>query len=121
MANEKVLVVDDSPTDLALMCAPLRASGFNVVTAMDGEEAIDKTFKESPRVVVLDVIMPKKNGYQVCRALKTDARAKGIAVILLTGKNQESDRFWGMKQGADEYLTKPFDGETLVNTVKRFL
>ncbi len=121
MANEKILVVDDSPTDLALMCAPLRASGFNVVTAADGDEAIEKALKESPRAIVLDVILPKKNGYQVCRALKTNDQSKGIPIILLTGKSQASDKFWGMKQGADEYMTKPFEGDELVNTVKRFL
>ncbi len=78
MANEKILVVDDSPTELALMCAPLRASGFNVITAMDGEEAIEKAHAVSPKVIVLDVIMPKKNGYQVCRALKTSDWSKNI-------------------------------------------
>ncbi len=121
MANEKVLVVDDSPTDLALMCAPLRASGFIVMTAMDGEEAIEKACKELPKVIVLDVIMPKKNGYQVCRSLKSNDRSKNIPIIMLSGRSQPSDKFWGLKQGADEYLIKPFDGEQLVSAVKRFL
>ncbi|MBI2865129.1 MAG: response regulator [Chloroflexi bacterium] len=121
MANEKVLVVDDSPTDLALMCAPLRASGFVVTTAIDGEEAIEKACKEMPRVIVLDIVLPKKNGYQVCRSLKNDSRSKGIPIIMLSGRSQPSDKFWGLKQGADEYLVKPFDGEQLVSAVKRFL
>ena len=73
------------------------------------------------RVVVLDVVMPKKNGYQVCRQLKTTAATQGIKVLLLTSKNQESDRFWGLKQGADAYLTKPFVGDELLASVTKLI
>lgn len=119
MANETILVVDDSPTDLKLISAPLKDKGYRVVTAADGEEAIQKAAAEHPKVVVLDVILPKMNGFQVCRQLKTTPDTQNVKVLLLTSKNQEADRFWGLKQGADEYMTKPFsDADLLANVAK---
>lgn len=119
MANETILVVDDSPTDLKLMAAPLRDKGYRVITAVDGEEALNKAVSERPRVVVLDIILPKMNGFQVCRQLKTAPDTKDIRILMLTSKTQDSDRFWGLKQGADEYMTKPFeDGELIANVAK---
>jgi len=121
MPNELILVVDDSPTEQKLVASALVARGFRVITACDGEEALAKAVKEQPRLVVLDVVMPKKNGFQVCRQLKTGAETSAIKVLLLTSKTQESDRFWGMKQGADGYLTKPFVGDDLIAGVTRLL
>jgi twitching motility two-component system response regulator PilH len=121
MANETILVVDDSPTDLRLMSDPLRAQGYRVVTASDGVEALAKVGQEQPQLIVLDVVLPKKNGFQVCRELKKDAETQNIKVLLLTSKSQESDRFWGLKQGADEYMTKPFAAEELLASVARLL
>jgi twitching motility two-component system response regulator PilH len=119
MPSDTILVVDDSPTEQKLVAATLSARGFRVITAADGEEAIEKASKEQPRLVVLDVVMPKKNGFQVCRQLKTTPATQNIKVLLLTSKNQESDKFWGMKQGADAYLTKPYaDTELLANVTK---
>jgi twitching motility two-component system response regulator PilH len=112
--SQTILVVDDSPTELKLVSTALAGRGYRVVTAIDGEEALAKAAVEQPALVVLDVVLPRKNGFQVCRQLKTSPETKAIKVVLLTSKSQESDRFWGMKQGADGYLTKPFaEGELL--------
>src|ERR671936_45967 len=101
MARARILVVDDSPTDLSIIMKPLLARGFDVITAHDGEEALAKAVSEHPDVILLDVVLPKQNGFQVCRALKRSPASSHIPVILLTGKNQPSDRFWGLRQGAD--------------------
>ncbi len=120
MTGNTILVVDDSPTDLRVVGSALEAHGYKVVTASDGDEAMSKAVSERPRCILLDVVMPRKNGYQVCRQLKATPETKGIPVLLLTSKNQDSDRFWGMKQGADEYLTKPFEPTALLAAVSRY-
>lgn len=76
---------------------------------------------EKPDLVLLDIILPKKNGFQVCRQLKTAPETKDLPVVLVSSKSRDSDRFWGLKQGADEYLTKPFEDEELVAMVKKFI
>ncbi len=121
MPHQTILVVDDSPTDLKLMTSPLEEKGYRVLTAVDGEEALEKASKESPHLIVLDVVLPKKNGFQVCRQLKTAPETKDIKILMLTSKTQDSDRFWGLKQGADEYLTKPFDDEDYVAIISKLL
>jgi twitching motility two-component system response regulator PilH len=121
MAQEKILVVDDSPTDLKLTTGPLQRRGFVISTAVDGEEALAKAADEQPRLIILDVILPKKNGFQVCRQLKTAPDTRDIKVLLLTSKTQDSDRFWGLKQGADGYLTKPFNDDELLAHVAKLL
>jgi twitching motility two-component system response regulator PilH len=121
MAIETILVVDDSPTDLRLMTAPLEEKGYRVITAEDGEEALEKASKELPKLIVLDIVLPKKNGFQVCRQLKTSPETEGIKVLLLTSKTQDSDRFWGLKQGADEYMTKPFEDEEYLAAIGKLL
>jgi DNA-binding response OmpR family regulator len=121
MSKEKILVVDDSPTDLKLMTAPLREKGYQIITAVDGEEALDLAVKEHPRLIVLDIVLPKKNGFQVCRQLKTTPDTQDIKIMMLTSKTQDSDRFWGLQQGADEYLTKPFDESHFLTRVAELL
>jgi len=121
MSKFKVMVVDDSPTELKLMSEPFLAQGYDLVTATDGEEALKKIESERPDLVVLDVVMPRLNGFKVCRQIKNSADLNNIKVILLTSKNQESDKFWGQKQGADAYMTKPFTGENLLATATRLL
>ena len=117
MAKGKILVVDDSPTQLNMMRAPFEQNGYQVVTAADGEEAVAMVETENPILVVLDVIMPKLNGFQACRKIKT--MRQDLPIILLTSKNQKSDEFWGKKQGTDVYMTKPFDAaELFANAVK---
>jgi len=117
----KILVVDDSPTTLRLVTKTLATTGHQIITAGDGEEAVQKAETEHPDLMVLDVVMPHKNGYQVCRQLKTNATTRTIKIILLTSKDQQADRFWGMKQGADAYITKPFEEAELLATVTKLL
>jgi twitching motility two-component system response regulator PilH len=114
---KKIMVVDDSPTMRKMMSDTLDGKGYQIITATDGEEALQKAAKELPDLVLLDVVMPGKNGFQVCRQLKTDAATKHIKVIMVTSKDQKSDRFWGLKQGADAYLTKPFEPAELLQNV----
>ncbi len=121
MANSKILVVEDSPTYLRNIVDILQGNGCEVITAVDGEEALEKAVKENPSLIVLDVILPKKNGFQVCRQLKTSPDTQDIKILMITSKSQDSDRFWGLKQGADEYMTKPFDDNELVTTVAKLL
>jgi twitching motility two-component system response regulator PilH len=118
MPAPKVLVVDDSWFDLTLIATPLRESGFDVVTAADGDEALEKVGSEHPQCVVLDVVLPKQNGFQVCRKLKQNESSRHIPVILISGKNTPLDKKWGLQQGADLYLTKPFDKEELLMSVR---
>ena len=121
MAGEKILVVDDSPTELQLMVEPLINRGYRVITATNGIEALEQVAKELPSLILLDVLMPGKNGFQVCRQLKNDPATCDIKIIIVSSKNQESDRFWGLKQGADEYVAKPFDEEILLNHISALL
>ena len=121
MADSKILVVEDSPTYLRKIADFLLGLGYEVITAIDGEEALEKAARENPSLIVLDVILPKKNGFQVCRQLKTSPGTQDIKILMITSKSQDSDRFWGLKQGADEYITKPFDNSDLVATVAKLL
>ena len=117
----RILVVDDSPTEQSIIRQPLEASGYQVITASDGEEGIDRMEHESFDLVVLDVVMPGKNGFQICRQVRRDERWKDLPILMVTSKDQAADRFWGMKQGATEYITKPFDPNELVSAVQRHI
>jgi twitching motility two-component system response regulator PilH len=121
MVETKILVVEDSPTYLRQIAHLLLEEGFDVITAVDGEDALEKTVTENPDLIVLDIILPKKNGFQVCRQLKTSPDTQDIKILMLTSKSQDSDRFWGLKQGADDYMTKPFDDNELVANVTKLL
>ncbi len=114
MSKETILIVDDSPTALKMAAGPLRAQGYRILTAVDGEQAIQVATAQHPDLIVLDVILPKKNGFQVCRQLRADPGTKDIKIVLLTSKNQSSDRSWGIQQGADQYITKPFGNDELL-------
>lgn len=114
----KVLVVDDSWTDLTLMTSPLREEGFEIITAADGDEALEKAWREQPNVILLDVVLPKQNGFQVCRRLREAEQSKNIPVILVSGKDTPMDQRWGLQQGADFYITKPFSPEDLIAKVR---
>jgi twitching motility two-component system response regulator PilH len=116
MEKRKIMVVDDSPTELKMISTTLSNGGYDVITAKDGEEAL-KLVNNNVSLIVLDVIMPKLNGFQVCRKIKTSDEHKGIKIILLTSKNQDSDKFWGKQQGADMYMTKPFEVDELLANV----
>ena len=116
-----ILVVDDSPTVLKLVSKTLATAGHHIMTANNGAEALTKAIDTHPDMVVLDVIMPHKNGYQVCRQLKNNAKTHDIKIILCASQNQPADRFWGMQQGADAYLTKPLHEAELLATIAQFL
>ncbi len=117
----KILIADDSLSELQIFQAALQPTGHTLVSVMDGEAAEAKVKSEKIDLIILDVIMPKKNGFQVCRDIKSNEQYKNIPVIMVTSKDQESDKFWGMKQGADEYLTKPFKPEDLLKVVKKYI
>jgi twitching motility two-component system response regulator PilH len=119
MPSDTILVVDDSPTETKLIVSALQSKGYRVITAVDGEDALEKAAKDQPRLMVLDVVMPKKNGYQVCRQIKSSPDTANIKVLMLTTKGLDSDKFWGMKQGADAYLTKPFVNDDLIQQVNK--
>jgi twitching motility two-component system response regulator PilH len=121
VASNKILVVDDSPTELAVLSALFQSQGFEVITARDGEDALSKLSSERPRMILLDVIMPGKNGFSLCRQIRSSQDFGQTPVILVTSKDQPSDRFWGLKQGACDYVTKPWDATKLVETVRRHL
>ena len=116
----KVMVVDDAYSELKLMESILKSAGHEVVSLMDGDALEDNLSTERPDVLLLDIVMPKRNGYEILRALRKDARTKTTPVVLVSSKNQESDRAWGKRQGADEYLGKPFTSDQLLTVVKRF-
>ena len=119
--SRKILIVEDSPSEMKLIKSLLDGRGFDIVTAEDGEQAIAQCNHHHPDLVLLDVILPKKNGFQVCRHIKTDPETMSTKVIIVSSKDQEADRFWGLKQGADDYITKPFLPEFLLSSVERYL
>src|SRR5262249_34164070 len=116
-----ILVVDDSPMELRLMTKLLETSGYQYTTAVDGEEALQKAIEQKPDLMLLDVVLPRKSGFQVCRQLKNSPETSGIKIIVISSKNLESDKYWGLKQGADAYLTKPVREEELLGEIARHL
>ncbi|MBD2020227.1 response regulator [Leptolyngbya sp. FACHB-36] len=117
----KVLIVDDSPTMREMVSEHLRYEGYSVIEAADGEEAIAKIQVSIPDLVVTDIVMPRKNGYELCRWLKSEPTTRNVPVIMCTSKGEEFDVYWGMKQGADAYITKPYHPPDLLAAVKRLL
>jgi len=116
-----VLVVEDSITQRELISDLLKGTGLNVIVAIDGQDAIDQLNRISPDVVVLDIVMPRMNGYEVCRRIKSDPKTQNVPVVMCSSKGEEFDRYWGMKQGADAYIAKPFQPTELIGTVKQLL
>lgn len=121
MSNGRLLIVDDSENIRSVLQLNFEYLGYRVITARDGEEALDLLEKERPDVVVLDVMMPRQNGFQVCRRIKSDPKLSGIPVIFLTAKGQKEDRYWGKDCGADEYLTKPFSAAELERLIEKLM
>ncbi|CAN5356311.1 response regulator [soil metagenome] len=117
MSTHKILVVDDSLTQRVILAAILAEVGYEVVTANDGTEAVTKAKTEMPDLIIMDVVMPGLNGFQATRAITTDEATWHIPVILLTSKDMESDRIWGLRQGATAFLHKPVDPAALIAMV----
>jgi twitching motility two-component system response regulator PilH len=117
MAIKKILVVDDSPTERHFMNEFLTKNGYSVIMAENGEEAIAKSKSEKPDLILMDVVMPGLNGFQATRAITKDEETKGIPVIMCTTKGQETDKVWGMRQGARDYVIKPIDQAELLKKI----
>jgi two-component system alkaline phosphatase synthesis response regulator PhoP len=121
MIQKKILVVDDEPDLVETVRYPLEMEGYQVLVAYNGEEGLNQARKDSPDLIILDLMLPKLDGYKVCRLLKFDERYKHIPILMLTAKTQEKDRLLGKETGADEYMTKPFDIDQLLEKVKSYL
>jgi twitching motility two-component system response regulator PilH len=114
MAIQHILIVDDSPTERYYMTDILVKAGFTVVTAENGEEALVKIKASKPQLILMDVVMPGANGFQVTRSIARDPELADVPIFICSSKNQETDRIWGMRQGARDYLTKPVDPAELL-------
>ncbi len=123
MTNTKktILLVDDEPDLLESLSVRLRASGYEVMTAVDGLEALKKARSAAPDLIILDLMLPKMDGYKVARLLKFDGRYSGIPILILSARGQDMDKELGKKAGADDYLVKPFDSADLLARMKRLL
>lgn len=119
--KHKVLVVDDEPDAVELIAFNLKGAGLDVITAVDGTEALKKAVQHSPDLVVLDVMLPQVDGLEVCKVLRRDPKTSAIPILMLTAKAAEIDRVLGLELGADDYVTKPFSPRELVLRVKRLL
>lgn len=117
MPIQKILIVDDSPTERYVMSDFLVAHGYTVMTADSGEEALEKIKLEPPHLVLMDVVMPGQNGFQATRAIARNPLTQHLPVIICTSKSQETDRIWGMRQGAHDYLVKPIDQQLLLKKI----
>ena len=118
MAIKKILVVDDSKTELMFLTDLLVKRGYAVRTAENGEEAMRRLGEEKPDLILMDVVMPGQNGFQLTRAITRDPLYADVPIVMCTSKNQETDRVWGMRQGARDYITKPIDVDELMAKIK---
>ncbi|NWF52064.1 MAG: response regulator [Nitrospirae bacterium] len=121
MSQKKILVVDDELDLVETIRFQLETEGFNVITAYNGEDALNLARTENPDLILLDIMLPKLDGYKVCRLLKFDEKYKNIPIIMLTARAQEKDKIIGLETGANEYVTKPFDMDRLLEKVKTYL
>ena len=118
MPIRNILVVDDSKTELHHLCDILGRRGFSVRTAENGDEAMRRLAEERPDLILMDVVMPGTNGFQLTRTITRDPRYAGVPVIMCTSKNQETDRVWGIRQGAKDYVVKPVQADELMAKIK---
>lgn len=118
MAIKKIMVVDDSPTERAYMESLLKKRGYEVVVVESGETAIERSKADQPDLILMDVVMPGLNGFQATRAITRDESTKHIPVIICTTKDQETDKIWGLRQGAKDYVTKPINEPELIEKIK---
>ncbi len=116
--SHKILVVEDTPSVRELIANYLKKNGYEVIEAQNGKDALSKAVETLPHIVVTDVVMPEMNGFKLCNNLKKTPALKDLQIIVCTSKNQDIDRLWGIKQGANVYLTKPFTETELIEAVK---
>ncbi len=114
-----ILLVEDSSSQREMISGILTKNGWDVKIACDGVEALELLKKFNPDLVLLDIVMPRMNGYEVCRRIKSDPKTKDVPVIMCSSKGEDYDHDWGMRQGADDYITKPFQPTELVGKVKQ--
>ncbi len=119
--DKTIFIADDELDFVSTLRSRLEFEGFVVATAADGKDALQQIVNQKPDLILLDVMMPTMNGYQVCRELKGNADTSSIPILMLTAKSQESDKFWGKEAGADDYVTKPFDMEELMEKIRGLL
>lgn len=117
MAIQKILVVDDSPTERYFLSDILIKNGFSVSTAENGEEALQKIKADKPQLILMDIVMPGQNGFQITRAISRDPDTQDVPVIICTSKGQETDRIWGLRQGARDYIVKPVNPQELLTKI----
>jgi twitching motility two-component system response regulator PilH len=117
MSIHKILIVDDSPTDREVLNTLLLHHGFQVIAAVDGQEGIELARTELPDLILMDVVMPRVNGFQATRTLARDPQTRHIPIIICSSLHQEADRVWGMRQGAHAYLAKPVKARLLLDTI----
>lgn len=116
-----IVLVDDSPTVRKMISDLLKSKGIKVIEAADGIEAMEKIKISSPDLVITDIVMPKMNGYELCRWVKTHFKDRDIPVIMCTSKSEQFDHYWGLKQGADAYITKPFQQVDMLQAIKKLI
>lgn len=116
-----VLVVDDSMTDMQVAKGTLQKAGFSVITASSEQEAKARIANQKPDLIVLDVVLPDRSGFELCRDLKEENSTKEIPIIMCSTKGSKMDKYWGMQQGADVYLAKPIDTDELVRAVQKLI
>ncbi|MDP3938334.1 MAG: response regulator [Deltaproteobacteria bacterium] len=121
MTNKRLLVIEDEAAIQLTLRTRLESVGFTVLGARNGDDGLSLAREEKPDLIILDLGLPGRDGYSVCRLLKADPRHKAIPILMLTGRSKEADRARGLDCGADAYLTKPFDSADLVETVRRLL
>jgi twitching motility two-component system response regulator PilH len=120
MPVHKILLVDDSKTELHFLSDLLAKRGFAVRTAENGDEAMRRLAEDKPDLILMDVVMPGQNGFQLTRAITRDPRFAGVPVIMCTSKGLETDKVWGMRQGASDYVVKPVNAEELLGKIRAF-
>ncbi len=121
MSKKRILVVDDEIDLVETIRFSLELEGYDVLVAYNGEEGLNQARKEKPDLILLDLMLPKVDGYKVCRLLKFDERYKDIPIFMLTAKTQEKDKVTGLETGANEYITKPFDMDEVMKKVREYL
>jgi twitching motility two-component system response regulator PilH len=120
MPIRKILLVDDSKTELHFLSDVLSKRGYSVRTAENGEEAMRRLSEDRPDLILMDVVMPGQNGFQLTRSITRDPRFAGVPVIMCTSKGQETDKVWGLRQGARDYIVKPVDADELAAKIRAF-
>lgn len=118
---KKILIIDDETGLVEMLKMRLEANGYEVISAYDGQEGLEKAKSENPDLIILDLMLPKLDGYKVCRMLKFDDKYKKIPIIMFSARTQDADKKMGMEVGADDYVTKPFEPKDLLDRIKKLL